>query len=197
MTAREKNNYAFVDSQNLNLSIRQLGWKLDFARFKTYLTEKYKVKKAFLFIGYIPGNESLYQSLQEAGFVCVFKPALTYKDGKTKGNCDAELVLWTMIEYAHFDKAIIVSGDGDFHCLAEHLLKNDKLECLLIPDKKKFSALLRLRAFRPYLRFMNDLQSKLEYKKKRPHKDETLQGTSSVGDVNMIQGADDKSSHTS
>lgn len=25
-------NFAFIDSQNLNLSIRELGWKLDFGR---------------------------------------------------------------------------------------------------------------------------------------------------------------------
>lgn len=25
------NNYAFIDSQNLNLSVQSLGWRLDFA----------------------------------------------------------------------------------------------------------------------------------------------------------------------
>ena len=54
------NNYAFIDSQNLNLSIRSLGWKLDFARFRIYLKEKYGVTKAFLFIGYVEGNNDLY-----------------------------------------------------------------------------------------------------------------------------------------
>ena len=47
----KENNYAFVDSQNLNLSIRALGWKIDFGRFRVYLKEKYQIKKAFLFIG--------------------------------------------------------------------------------------------------------------------------------------------------
>jgi len=31
------NNYAFIDSQNLNLGIQSLGWKLDFAKFHRYL----------------------------------------------------------------------------------------------------------------------------------------------------------------
>jgi hypothetical protein len=35
-----ENNYAFIDSQNLNLGIRILGWKLDYARFRIYLKEK-------------------------------------------------------------------------------------------------------------------------------------------------------------
>jgi hypothetical protein len=51
------NNYAFIDSQNLNLSIREQGWVLDFARFRVYLTDKYCITKAFIFIGYVPQNQ--------------------------------------------------------------------------------------------------------------------------------------------
>jgi uncharacterized LabA/DUF88 family protein len=170
------NNYAFIDSQNLNLSIRALGWKLDFERFRVYLHDKYGISKAFLFIGYIEGNNNLYASLQRTGFVCIFKPTLEYKDGTTKGNCDAELVLQAMIEYPNYNKAILVTGDGDFYCLAKYLLEKEKLGALIIPNRFKFSALLRFKIIRPYLRFMNDLRGKLEYKKKRPDKDETLPG---------------------
>ena len=170
----EQNNHAFIDSQNLNLSINSLGWKLDFARFRIYLKEKYGVKKAFLFIGYVEGNDKLYNFLEKAGFICIFKPSLEYKDGTTKGNVDAELVLQTMIEYSNFNKAVIVSGDGDFYCLIKHLLEQDKLKAVLIPNSFKFSALLKFKIIRPYLRFMNNLNKKLSYKKKRPYKDKTL-----------------------
>jgi len=54
------NNYAFIDSQNLNLGIRSQGWALDFKRFYVYLKDKYKINKVFLFIGYVAGNEALY-----------------------------------------------------------------------------------------------------------------------------------------
>lgn len=37
----KENNYAFIDSQNLNLSIKSLGWNLDFQKFRRYLKEKY------------------------------------------------------------------------------------------------------------------------------------------------------------
>jgi len=163
-------NYAFVDSQNVNLAIRELGWKLDFKRFRVYLREKYGVEKAYLFIGFLKGNTELYASLQEAGFICIFKPTLTYKDGTTKGNCDAELVLHAMIEYQNYKKAVIVTGDGDFYCLVQYLLEKEKLESVLIPNRLRFSALLKFKLFRPYLRYMNDLQKKLEYTKKRPHR---------------------------
>ena len=75
---QKKNNYVFIDSQNLNLSIRNCGWKLDFKRFYIYLKDKYKINKAFLFIGYVAGNESLYTFLQEAGYIVIFKPTLEY-----------------------------------------------------------------------------------------------------------------------
>ena len=90
----DKKNFAFIDSQNLYLSVTKgLGWKIDFKKFRVYLKEKYSVTKAYLFIGYVHTNQSLYTELQNAGFVLIFKPTLAYKDGTTKGNCDAELVL--------------------------------------------------------------------------------------------------------
>ena len=162
----KQNNFAFIDSQNLNLSIRELGWRLDFRRFRVYLKEKYGIAKAFLFIGFVSGNNDLYIALQEAGFICIFKPTLIYKDGKTKGNCDAELVLYAMIEYSNYDKAVIVTGDGDFYCLVKYLLEKEKLKNVLIPNRLKFSALLKWDIFHSYLRYMNDLKHKLSYIKK-------------------------------
>ena len=156
------NNYVFIDSQKLNLGIREQGWALDFKRFRIYLERKYHVTKSFLFIGYIQTNQSLYTSLQEYGYILIFKPTLYLPNGKVRGNVDAELVLHTMLELTNYNKAIIVSGDGDFHCLIEHLKKKDKLERIIIPDRNNYSSLLR--KFAPMMVFMNDLKGKLEYK---------------------------------
>jgi len=52
---------------------------------------------------------------------------------------DAELVLHSMIEYANFEKAIIITGDGDFACLIEYFVKMKKLKRLLVPNINKFS----------------------------------------------------------
>lgn len=181
-----KPNYAFIDSQNVNLAIRELGWKLDFARFRVYLKDKFEVEKAYIFIGFMPSNKDLYAYLQESGFICIFRPTLTYKDGTTKGNCDAELVLQTMLDYNEYNQAVIVSGDGDFYCLIKHLISANKLKALLVPNRYKYSALLKLKEFRPFTKDMNDLRNKLQYKKKSPRKDGTLQGTSSIGDADNI-----------
>jgi uncharacterized LabA/DUF88 family protein len=167
MVQERDNTYAFIDSQNLNLGILDCGWKLDFARFRVYLGDKYKVQKAFLFIGYVAGNEGLYTYLQQAGYVVIFKPVLDSRDKgiQPKGNVDAELVLHTMIEYENYDKAIIISGDGDFYCLAEYLEEQEKLGYILIPNRQKYSALLR--KFLHHIVYLDNLGGKLSVSKKQ------------------------------
>ena len=155
-----ENTYAFIDSQNLNLGILGCGWKLDFGRFYVYLKDKYHVSKAYLFIGYVPGNEALYTYLQQAGYIVIFKPTIPGFDAKPKGNVDAELVLHAMIEYPNYDKAIVVSGDGDFHCLVEYLEEQGKLGRVLIPNRNKYSALLR-RFRTKYIDYLDGLRQKL------------------------------------
>lgn len=162
-----KSNYAFIDSQNLNLGIRSQSWKLDFKRFRIFLKDKYNVSKAFLFIGFIKGNESLYKYLEESGFKLIFKPTLEKHEGKKviiKGNVDAELVLHTMIEYKNFNKAIIVSGDGDFHCLVNYLNKKKKLLKIIVPSVK-YSSLLR--GFSNYIVNINLFKNKLNQETKK------------------------------
>lgn len=153
--------YAFIDSQNLNLGVRSQGWRLDFERFRIYLSDKYRVKKAFLFIGFIPQNKKLYTFLEKSGYSLIFKPVVESKRSpiKTKGNVDAELVLHAMIELPRYDKAIIVSGDGDFHCLVEYLDKKKKLAKIIVPNKK-YSSLLR--KFRSYIVHVEDFKAKVE-----------------------------------
>lgn len=95
---KKENNYAFIDTQNLNLGVQDSGWKIDWAKFRIYLKDKYLVKTAYLFMGYVDGNQNLYKKLQSSGYVIIFKRTLKLKDGRVKGNVDAELVLHTMIE---------------------------------------------------------------------------------------------------
>jgi len=154
------NNYAFIDSQNVYLSVKSQGWGIDWKRFRVYLKEHYKVTTAFLFIGFIEGNNNLYAMLQEAGFICIFKPVLAYKDGTIKGNVDAELVLHTMIQLPNFDNAVIVTGDGDFYCLIQYLLEQGKLQTVLVPNRHKYSALLKKFA-KKNISFMDDLKNKI------------------------------------
>lgn len=152
----KENIYAFIDSQNLHQGIKHTRWKLDYKKFMSYLRTKYKVSKAYLFIGYIPENAPLYKELQEIGFVLVFKNVLEItKNGKKtyKGNVDAELVLTATDLQNEYSQAILVTGDGDFFCLVEYLEKKGKLLKILVPTAK-FSSLLR-----KYSKFIVSMQS--------------------------------------
>ena len=157
---KSETNFAFIDSQNLNLGIRALGWKLDWKKFRVYLQEKYHVATAYVFIGFIPQNNELYSYLQKVGFVLVFKPTLPDKDGKIKGNVDADLVLQAMIEFPNYEKAIIVSSDGDFYSLVKYLYEKNKLEKVMSPYVRTCSSLLKKTA-KERIVYMDNLRGKL------------------------------------
>ena len=158
---QKENNYAFIDSQNLYFGLKRMGWKMDYRRFRVYLREKYGVATAYMFIGYVGENSNLYRSLQEAGFILVFKPTVLDPEGKVKGNCDAELVLHTMIEYKKYHQAVIVTGDGDFHCLIQYFIQERKLRAIISPSPADCSSLLK-RVGRNWLGFLSNIQSKVE-----------------------------------
>lgn len=155
-------NFAFIDSQNFNLGIQRLGWSLDFRKFRVYLREKYGVKTAYLFLGYLPQNQGMYTRLQEYGYVLVFKPVLKKRDGTVKGNVDAELVLQAMIDYEKYELAVLVSSDGDFACLVEFLSRNKKLGRVISPSRQNCSVLLKKSA-REHIDFIDNLRKKLEF----------------------------------
>jgi uncharacterized LabA/DUF88 family protein len=160
MRERKENNYAFIDSQNLNLGVRALGWQLDYRKFRIFLREKYHVRTAYIFIGFIPSNHGLYDKLEDAGFVLIFKPVVLGVTGTIKGNVDADIVLKSIVEISHYDKAVIVSNDGDFYSLVNYLYQNDKLKIVLSPNRKCCSFLLR-GAAKENIQFMDNLRNRI------------------------------------
>ncbi len=182
------NVYAFIDSQNLNLGVQRMGWKLDWRKFRQFLNDKFNVTKAYMFIGYMSENESMYEYMHELGYLVVLKPTVDVKaihqlTGEipevtpakendeqkpiVKGNVDAELVLYAMKEFMHYDKAVIVSGDGDFFSLAEYLNEQGKLSNILTPNWQ-YSSLLKV--FEPQIVRLDQLRRKLAYHDHRTKK---------------------------
>jgi uncharacterized LabA/DUF88 family protein len=177
MKNKKENVYAFIDSQNLNLGTskdiyrgkgkyRKLtykGWKLDFKKFRRYLQDKFRITKAFLFIGYIKQNEKMYKRLKSYRYELIYKPTVKDDQGKPKGNVDAELVLHAAaMEYQNYNKAVVVSGDGDFGCLYEYLEKRNKLLNIIIPNRHNESSLLM--RFQKYKIFIYREKERLEFR---------------------------------
>jgi uncharacterized LabA/DUF88 family protein len=172
--------YAFIDSQNLNVTTQKLGWKMDWRKFRQFLMDKYGVTKAYMFIGYVPEFEDMYEYLRQSGYLIVLKPTfdmtkLRAEDRETeedkrpvKGNIDADLVLWVMKEISNYDKAIIVSGDGDFYSLVEYLDNKNRLFKILTPSGH-YSSLFN--QFEKYIDRLDQHRKDLAYhdRKKRPN----------------------------
>ncbi|MCA9348640.1 NYN domain-containing protein [Candidatus Saccharibacteria bacterium] len=168
-----KGNFAFIDSQNLNLGVQRIGWKMSWRKLLEYLQAEHGVTKAFLFIGYMQENEDLYKQMHEIGYHVILKPTLDMfeevakkEDKDIKGNCDADLVLEAMKQWPNYQKAIIISGDGDFYGLIEHLAEKNKLLNVMVPNWQ-YSSLLK--DFEKYIVRVDKLQNRLQhYDKRKP-----------------------------
>lgn len=170
----KENNFAYIDGANLYKGLESLKWELDYKKFRIWLKEKFKIINAYIFIGFISKNKNLYTHLQEAGFILIYKEVVYDGTGNAKGNCDALLVLKTVIDYyeKNFDKAIIVSSDGDYAELVD-FLKNKKTLKMVISPSNKCSYLLRKQNI-PIL-YLDNKQTKLRLikKEKAPDRDKT------------------------
>ena len=138
MESKIENNFAYIDGANLHRGVASLGWKLDYKRFRVWLTEKYRIKTAYVFLGLVPKYKELYKYLQECGFVLTYKQVTYDEAGKVKGNCDAILVLDAVSDFYEkkYDKAVIVSSDGDYAELVEFLKKKQALLSVVSPSNK-------------------------------------------------------------
>src|SRR3989338_6788927 len=141
-------NYAFIDGQNLYMGTakREVDpWKIDLARFRVYLNQKYDVSKAFYFLGYLDeSQQSLYENIQDAGFILLFREHTSLMLGKKKGNVDSDIILNVMKKLYYrepFGKIVLVSGDGDYKQLVDFLITELRLEKVLFPDGKRASSL--------------------------------------------------------
>lgn len=165
------NTYAFIDSQNLNLGVQRMGWKMDWRKFRQLLKNKYGVSKAYTFIGYMSENEQLYEYMHELGYLVVLKPTVGItsqnpelkeeEKATVKGNIDVELVLFALKELQNYERAIIVSGDGDFFSLIEYLDQHNKLYKVMTPNWQ-YSSLLK--KYEENIIRLDKLKAQLSYK---------------------------------
>ena len=164
----------YIDGNNLHQSAKSLGFSIDYKKFRGWLRQKFDADNIYLFISLVPDRLKFYTHLQECGFILIFKQTISVS-GVVKGNCDAELVLKTVSDFytKSFEKAILVTGDGDFGCLVEFLQNQEALKCVVAPDHKKLSILIRNKNCE--VTYLNNLYHKFsgveEIKEKAPDAD--------------------------
>jgi uncharacterized LabA/DUF88 family protein len=170
-------NIAYIDGQNLYMGTAKSEpvWHVDLARFRIYLQQKYDVEKAFYYLGYVQDGKSaeeLYEEIQAAGFILVFRQHTSAMLGKKKGNVDSDIILSVMkrlYKEEDFDKIVLVSGDGDYKALVDFLIEERRFAKILFPNKKYASSLYK-GIGAPYFAYLSDadVRAKIEKKKRAP-----------------------------
>ncbi|MFA5854682.1 MAG: NYN domain-containing protein [Candidatus Gracilibacteria bacterium] len=165
------NNCAYIDGANLHKGTENLGWDFNYSAFRIWLKDKYQVQKAYLFLGYIPKYKDLYKELRGQGYILILKDVTYGKDGKVKGNCDADIVVKIMTgSYENlFDQAVLVSSDGDYASLISFLMEKKKLRTILSPYGTKKCSILLKRTNAP-IAYITDQKSILSQKHRKHEK---------------------------
>ncbi len=169
--AETKPNIAFMDGQNLYLGTTKcsncagkLGidykkielsdckcgyaWKVNLSKLRVYLKENYNASEAYYFIGYFrEKNNEIYEDIQKAGFITVFKEHKELFTSSKKGNVDADIIFDIMKrlidEGDKFNKIVMISGDGDYKKLVTYLISKERFEKILFPNKEFASSLYK------------------------------------------------------
>lgn len=161
-------NIAFIDGQNLYMGTKTCTppWRIDFAKFKVYLKDKYNVSEIYYFLGYIQDtNEDLYDEIQKSGLILKFREHNSAMLGKKKGNVDSDIVFNVMkklYKKEPFNKIVLVSGDGDYKMLVDFLIEEQRFEKILFPNKQYASSLYKKLGRKYFAHLENpDIQRKI------------------------------------
>ncbi len=107
-----------------------------------------------------------YIKLQTFGYQLVMKPVKLYvqPDGSTqrKANCDVDMTFYLMKEKDSFDRAIILSGDGDFLPVLKYLRKRGKDVVVLARGSRTAREIRQFAGsnFRDFVRLEKDIKFK-------------------------------------
>lgn len=154
--------HAFIDAQNVQRGISGQGWKYDLNKLRVYLTDKFGVTHAHFFIGHITGNETLYTAIQSAGFIIQFRETRGAGKGEIKGNVDVNLTLQAVDTLDFYDKAVLLSADGDFAPLVRYWKRKGKFCSIVSPATKNRTSHLLKRDAAGLISYLSDSRDKLE-----------------------------------
>lgn len=178
---QKQNNYAYIDGANLHKGIRSLGWKLDYARFRTWLSHRYGIGLAYIFIGLMPRHKDLYTYLSKSGFTLIYKEVVYDGDGRAKGNCDADLITQAMRDSYEGAAAqtVLVTSDGDYTPLVNFLIEKRQLKAVLSPSPVNKCSIL-LKRTGAQIVYLEDKKGLIEAQnEKAPGRNASMQGSSS------------------
>jgi len=121
---KEQRVGVFVDVQNMYYSAREMySSKVDFGSILDIALSGRKLIRAIAYViraGEIK-EQSFFDALKKAGFEVRAKDLQTFYGGIKKGDWDIGIAMDTIELAPKLDVIVLVSGDGDFVPLVEHL----------------------------------------------------------------------------
>ena len=171
------NNYAFIDGANLHYTYENKDWRVDYQKLLDYLNKKFGVIIAHYFIGKTPSNKPISNKLSSYDYNIKLKDPSWYdteeemcphcgeivkpSEERYKADVDSYLTLQVMSDINNFDKAVLITSDGDFDELVKRLVRQDKLRMVFAPCKEGCSKLLK-RAAVDKIAFIDEYRADLE-----------------------------------
>ena len=143
----------FGDDSNLYHSYLKYGWRVDFGKFKEFISQYCDLQFMNYYLVIPAKNDIVYYDTQR--FLNKIKPFVTIKKKdlkytpvggqiEKKGNMDVEIVLDTVRTIDNLDVIIIMSGDSDFLELKNYIIKEKEKNILFVSYKENMAWELRL-----------------------------------------------------
>src|SRR3989338_4707842 len=136
--------YAFVDAANIIYrDSDNEPWKIDLKKLITYLKERFEAERILYYGGVDNSNAvqlRLYERLKEWGYELRLNPIKRFINDRgewyLKADVDARLAFEAMRYKEKYDRAVFLTGDGDFYWLLKYLLQEkDKIWVVSSPGK--------------------------------------------------------------
>jgi uncharacterized LabA/DUF88 family protein len=155
------NNYAYIDGVNLHRTYasQDIDWVVDYRKLLSHLRNKYEVAIAYYFLGNTPNNQYVRSRLDSYGYTLKLKEHSPYTEeaivcpdckgiikpemSRYKADVDSYLTMQVMADMDSFNKAVIITSDGDFDELVKRLFRLNKLRIVFAPCKKGCSKLIK------------------------------------------------------
>jgi len=127
MSSRTSRIALFIDGLNLNLTLRTLGFDIDFRRLLNEFESRGELVRAFYYTTIIEDQNSTVRPLVDwlnyNGYTVVTKPMKESVDAsgrrRIKGKISVELAVDAMEFADQFDEMVLFSGDGEYRRLVE------------------------------------------------------------------------------
>ncbi|MFO7794425.1 MAG: NYN domain-containing protein [Candidatus Nanohaloarchaea archaeon] len=114
----------FVDVQNMYYSAKNLyNSKVDFKKVLHSATMNRKLIRASAYVikADTPDEENFFEALRKIGYEVKIKELKEFYGGQKKGDWDLGMTVDMVQQAKKLDTVVLVTGDGDFAVLVDHL----------------------------------------------------------------------------